>query len=112
PCVLTIAGSDPSGGAGVQADLRVLSALGIAGVSAISALTVQNSQGVRAVHPIPGEILFQQIEAVLEDGPVGAVKIGMLAGAEQVHAVVEALRRFHPPNVILDPVLSSTSGYP
>ncbi len=111
-CALTIAGSDPSGGAGVQADLRVFAALGVTGLSAITALTVQNSQGVRAVHPVPGHVLYQQIEAVLEDAPVSAVKIGMLAGAEQIHAVAEALRRFRPPNVVLDPVLASTGGFP
>ena len=73
--VLTIAGSDPSGGAGVQADLRVFAALGAAGLSAITALTVQNSHGVRTVYPVPGDVLRQQIEAVLEDCDVHAVKI-------------------------------------
>lgn len=112
PVVLTIAGSDPSGGAGVQADLRVFTALGVTGLSAITALTIQNSQGVRAVHPVSGSVLYDQIAAVLEDTTVGAVKIGMLAGAEQVRAVADALNRFRPPNVVLDPVLASTAGYP
>src|SRR5438128_780643 len=103
---LTIAGSDPSGGAGIQQDLTVFAALGVAGLSAITALTVQNSQGVRSVHPVDADILYRQIEAVLEDGQVGAVKIGMLGGAEQVRAVAEALRKFKPPNVVLDPVLA------
>src|SRR5437588_750470 len=93
---LTIAGSDPSGGAGIQADLRVFNALGVAGLSALSALTVQNSHGVLDVHPVPGDVLFDQIEAILEDSPVRAVKIGMLGGADQVRAVAEALRRFRP----------------
>jgi hydroxymethylpyrimidine kinase / phosphomethylpyrimidine kinase / thiamine-phosphate diphosphorylase len=111
-CALTVAGSDPSGGAGIQADLRVFGALGVAGLSAITALTVQNSHGVKAVHATPGRVLYDQIAAVLEDCGIGAVKIGMLAGAEQVRAVVEALRRFRPPNIVLDPVLASTGGTP
>lgn len=110
PCALTIAGSDPSGGAGIQQDLKVFAALGVAGLSAITALTVQNSQGVLAVHPVPADVLFDQIEAILEDSRVRAVKIGMLGGAEQVRAVAEALRRFQPPNVVLDPALASTGG--
>jgi len=112
PSVLTIAGSDPSGGAGIQADLRTFSALGVTGLSAITALTIQNSQGVRSVHATPSPVLFAQIEALLEDSKVSAVKIGMLAGAEQVDAVVRALKRFRPPNVVLDPVLASTGGVP
>ncbi len=110
--VLTIAGSDPSGGAGIQADLRVFQALGVHGLSAITALTVQNSLGVEAVHPVPGDVLYDQVETLLEDTPVAAVKIGMLGGAEQVHAVSELLRRFRPPNVVLDPVLTSAGGVP
>jgi hydroxymethylpyrimidine kinase/phosphomethylpyrimidine kinase/thiamine-phosphate diphosphorylase len=110
--VLTIAGSDPSGGAGVQADLRVIEALGCVGLSAITALTVQNSQDVKAVHPVPADVLYAQIEAVLDDVTVHAVKIGMLGGEAQVRAVAEALRRFRPPNVVLDPVLASTGGVP
>jgi hydroxymethylpyrimidine kinase/phosphomethylpyrimidine kinase/thiamine-phosphate diphosphorylase len=109
---LTIAGCDPSGGAGVQCDLRVFTALGVAGISAVTALTVQNSQGVREVQPVAGDLLTRQIEALLEDGPADAVKIGMLAGEEQVRAVAEALRRVRPPNVVLDPVLASTGGFP
>jgi hydroxymethylpyrimidine kinase/phosphomethylpyrimidine kinase/thiamine-phosphate diphosphorylase len=111
-CALTVAGSDPSGGAGVQADLRTFEALGVAGLSAITALTVQSSQGVAAVHPVPAEALFDQIAAILDDCPAGAVKIGMLGGKAQVDAVAEALGRFRPPNVVLDPVLASTGGVP
>jgi hydroxymethylpyrimidine kinase/phosphomethylpyrimidine kinase/thiamine-phosphate diphosphorylase len=110
--VLTIAGSDPSGGAGIQADLRVFSALGVSGLSAITAITVQNTQGVRSVHPTQASVLFAQIEALLEDSTVSAVKIGMLAGEDQVDAVVRALKRFRPPNVVLDPILASSGGVP
>src|SRR2546430_153722 len=112
PAVLTIAGSDPSGGAGIQADLRVFQALDVVGLSAVTAITVQNSLGVEAVHPVPGDVLYDQVETLLEDTPVAAVKIGMLGAAEQVHAVAELLRRFQPPNVVLDPVLASTDGVP
>jgi hydroxymethylpyrimidine kinase/phosphomethylpyrimidine kinase/thiamine-phosphate diphosphorylase len=110
--LLTIAGSDPSGGAGIQQDMRVFEALGGVGLTVVTALTVQNSRGVLAVHPIPADVLFDQIEALLEETPVGAVKIGMLGGAEQVRAVAEALRRFPPPHIVLDPVLASTGGVP
>jgi len=109
---LTIAGSDPSGGAGVQADLRTFAALGVVGVSAITALTVQNSLGVSGVHPVPADVLAAQLDAVFGDTRVQAVKIGMLGGADQVRTVAAALRRYVPPNVILDPVLASTGGVP
>ncbi|MDQ2798269.1 MAG: bifunctional hydroxymethylpyrimidine kinase/phosphomethylpyrimidine kinase, partial [Armatimonadota bacterium] len=109
---LTIAGSDPSGGAGIQADLRTFAALGVVGVSVITALTVQNSLGVQSVHPVPADVLAAQIDAVLSDTKVQAVKIGMLGGAAQVRAVAAALRKHSPPNVVLDPVLASTSGVP
>jgi len=110
--VLTIAGSDPSGGAGIQADLRTFAALGVVGVSVITALTVQNSLGVQAVHPVPADVLDAQLEAILSDTKVQAVKIGMLGGADQVRAVAAALRKYGPSNVILDPVLASTGGVP
>lgn len=111
--VLTIAGSDPSGGAGIQADLRIFKALGIAGWSAITALTVQNSQGVQAVHPVAPDVLAAQVEAALSDATdLRAVKIGMLGGAAQVRIVAQMLRRFRPPSVVLDPVLASTGGTP
>ncbi len=109
---LTIAGSDPSGGAGIQSDLRTFSAFGVAGLSAITALTVQNSLGVQAVHPVKADVLAAQLSAVLEDTQPGAVKIGMLGGAEQVQAVADALRRFRPPNIVLDPVFASSGGVP
>ena len=109
---LTIAGSDPSGGAGIQADLRTFAALGVVGVSVITALTVQNSLGVQSVYPIPADVLAAQLEAILSDTKVQAVKIGMLGGADQVHAVAAALRKYAPPNIVLDPVLASTGGVP
>lgn len=112
PCALTIAGFDPSGGAGISADLRVFAALGVAGLSVSTALTVQNSRGVRAVHPVGVDILEAQLEALFSDAAIAAVKIGMLAGACQVRAAVRAIERFRPPHVILDPVLSSTGGVP
>ena len=110
--VLTIAGSDPSGGAGIQADLRTFAALGVVGVSAITALTVQNTLGVQAVYPVPADVLTAQLEAIFSDTKVQAVKIGMLGGADQVRAVAAALRKYDPPNVVLDPVLASTGGIP
>ncbi len=107
---LTIAGSDPSGGAGIQSDLRTFSAFGVAGLSVITALTVQNSLGVQAVHPVKADVLAAQLSAVLEDTQPGAVKIGMLGGADQVQVVVDALRRFRPPNIVLDPIFASSGG--
>lgn len=111
-CALTIAGFDPSGGAGISADLRVFAGLGVAGLSVSTALTVQNSRGVQAVHPVGVDILEAQLEALFSDAAIAAVKIGMLAGADQVRAAVRAIERFRPPHVILDPVLSSTGGVP
>lgn len=108
--VLTIAGSDPSGGAGVQGDLRTFSAFGAAGLSVITALTVQNSLGVKAVHPVSADVLAAQIDAVLEDTRPDAVKIGMLGGAGQVLTVAVALRRFRPQNIVLDPIFASSGG--
>ncbi len=112
PVVLTIAGSDPSGGAGIQADLRTFGALGVVGLSVVTALTVQNSQGVQAVHLVSADVLAAQLEAVFGDTRFDAVKIGMLGGADQVRAVVDALRRYLPPNVVLDPVIASTGAVP
>ncbi|HEX5322377.1 MAG TPA: bifunctional hydroxymethylpyrimidine kinase/phosphomethylpyrimidine kinase [Capsulimonadaceae bacterium] len=110
--VIAIAGSDPSGGAGVQADLRVFSALGIAGLSAVTALTVQNSQGIQAVHPIEPGALTAQLDALFSDRIPEAVKIGMLGGEPQVKAVAAVLRAHRPPHIVLDPILASSSGTP
>lgn len=108
--VLSIAGSDPSGGAGVQADLKTFAALGVYGMAAITALTVQNTQGVRSVHPVDADVVAAQVEAVLDDVRVDAVKIGMLGDAAVIAAVARVLRARRPPVVVLDPVLVATSG--
>ena len=108
--VLSIAGSDSGGGAGIQADLKTFSALGCYGMTAIAAITAQNTQGVRAIHGVPPDILRAQIEAVVEDIGVDAVKIGMLHAPEVVQVVADAIRRYHLPHVVLDPVMVATSG--
>jgi hydroxymethylpyrimidine/phosphomethylpyrimidine kinase len=108
--VLTIAGSDSGGGAGIQADLKTFAALGCYGMSAITALTAQNTQGVRGIHGVPPEFIRQQIDAVVQDIGVDAVKIGMLATPEVVHAVADAIEAHRLPHVVLDPVMVATSG--
>jgi hydroxymethylpyrimidine/phosphomethylpyrimidine kinase len=110
PRVLSIAGSDSGGGAGIQADLKTFSALGCFGMTAITALTAQNTQGVRAIHGVPPEMLRDQIDAVVEDIGVHAVKIGMLHSPEIVHTVARAIDRHALPHVVLDPVMVATSG--
>jgi hydroxymethylpyrimidine/phosphomethylpyrimidine kinase len=110
PRVLSIAGSDSGGGAGIQADLKTFSALGCYGMTAITAVTAQNTQGVRAIHGVPSEILKAQIEAVVEDIGVDAVKIGMLHSPEVVHVVAWAIRHYGLKKVVLDPVMVATSG--
>lgn len=110
PRVLTIAGSDSGGGAGIQADLKTFSALGCYGMSAITALTAQNTQGVRAIHGVPADFLAQQMAAVVEDIGIDAVKIGMLHTPEVVRVVAQAIDRYALPNVVLDPVMVATSG--
>ena len=109
--VLTIAGSDSGGGAGIQADIKAISALGCFATSAITAVTVQNTLGVEAVHPIPLDILRGQIEAVLSDIGTDAVKIGMLHSSEVVEVVAVVLQKYNIRNVVLDPVMVSTSGH-
>ena len=108
--LLTIAGSDSGGGAGIQADLKTFSALGCYGMSAITALTAQNTTGVRAIHGVPPEMLIDQINAVVEDIGVDAVKIGMLHSPDIVQAVASAIDRHALPHVVLDPVMVATSG--
>jgi hydroxymethylpyrimidine/phosphomethylpyrimidine kinase len=110
PNVLSIAGSDPSGGAGIQADLKTFSALGCYGMAAITALTAQNTRGVTAVHVPPASFVAEQIEAIFADVRVDAVKIGMLASPEIVVAVGHSLARHAPKHIVLDPVLVATSG--
>ena len=108
--VLSIAGSDSGGGAGIQADLKTFSAMGCYGMTAITAITAQNTQGVRGIHGIPPQMLREQIDAVVEDIGVDAVKIGMLHSPEVVHVVAEAIVRHRLPRVVLDPVMVATSG--
>lgn len=109
--VLTIAGSDSGGGAGIQADIKAISAMGCYAASAVTAVTVQNTLGVQAVHPVPLDILEGQIEAVLSDIGADAIKIGMLHSSEVVNLVADMLERYRIKNVVLDPVMVSTSGH-
>ncbi|MGH6793656.1 MAG: bifunctional hydroxymethylpyrimidine kinase/phosphomethylpyrimidine kinase [Methylocella sp.] len=108
--LLSIAGSDPSGGAGIAADLKTFAALGCNGMAVITALTAQNSQAVRAVHVPLASFAAAQIDAVFEDIDVAAVKIGMLASAAVVEAVADRLAFHKPRFIVLDPVLTATSG--
>lgn len=108
--VLSIAGSDSGGGAGIQADLKTFAALGCYGMTAITAITAQNTRGVTAIHGVPPDMLRAQIDAVVEDIGVDAVKIGMLHSPEVVHVVADAIRRHQLPHVVLDPVMVATSG--
>jgi hydroxymethylpyrimidine/phosphomethylpyrimidine kinase len=111
PCALTIAGSDSSGGAGIQADLRTFAALRVFGTSAITAVTSQNTLGVRGVVALDPAFVASQIDAVLDDIPVGAIKTGMLANAGIVEAVVRELLKSNVP-VVVDPVMVAKSGAP
>jgi hydroxymethylpyrimidine/phosphomethylpyrimidine kinase len=108
--VLTIAGSDSSGNAGIQADLRTFEALGVRGATAITAITAQNSRGVIAIQPVEADLVTAQIEAVTSDIELHATKIGMLATAAVAEAVAAAIEELDLPLVVLDPVLASTSG--
>lgn len=108
--VLSIAGSDSGGGAGIQADLKTCAALGCYGMTAITAITVQNTLGVTGIHGIPLNTVRDQIDAVVSDIGVDAVKIGMLATPEVVSVVADAIRRHQLQNVVLDPVMVATSG--
>ena len=110
PIALTIAGSDSSGGAGIQADLKTFAALGVYGASVITALTAQNTTGVTGIHQVPAEFITAQIDAVFSDLAVGAVKIGMVAQPASIDAIVAGLTRWSPKHVVLDPVMVATSG--
>ena len=110
PRALTIAGSDSGGGAGVQADLKTFSALGVYGASAITAVTFQNTRAVLGVHELPPEDVVAQIDAVFSDIRIDAVKIGMLSSPQIVAAVATALKRWNPRVIVLDPVMISKSG--
>jgi len=110
PIALTIAGSDSSGGAGIQADLKTFAAFGVFGASVITALTAQNTSGVSGIHQVPAEFITAQIDAVFSDLAVGAVKIGMVAQPASIDAIVAGLARWSPKHVVLDPVMIATSG--
>jgi hydroxymethylpyrimidine/phosphomethylpyrimidine kinase len=110
PIALTIAGSDSSGGAGIQADLKTFAAFGVYGASIITALTAQNTLGVIAIHDVPGEFVTAQIDAVFSDLDVKAVKIGMVAQRPVIDAIVTGLDRWSPKHIVLDPVMIATSG--
>ena len=110
PIAVTIAGSDSSGGAGIQADLKTFSALGVYGASVITALTAQNTLGVTGIHDVPPDFVAAQMDAVFSDLNVGAVKIGMLSQPNVIQAVAGGLRRHKQDNVVLDPVMVAASG--
>jgi len=110
PIALTIAGSDSSGGAGVQADLKSFAALGVYGATVITALTAQNTRGVSGIHPVPPAFVTAQMDAVFGDLDVKAVKIGMVAQPATIDAIAAALTRWSPANIVLDPVMVATSG--
>jgi hydroxymethylpyrimidine/phosphomethylpyrimidine kinase len=110
PIALTIAGSDSSGGAGIQADLKSFAALGVYGASVITALTAQNTKGVTGIHQVPADFVTAQIDAVFSDLAVGAVKIGMVAELSVIGAIAAGLAKWRPKHVVLDPVMVATSG--
>jgi hydroxymethylpyrimidine/phosphomethylpyrimidine kinase len=110
PVALTIAGSDSGGGAGIQADLKTFAALGVFGTSAITALTAQNTVGVRGIHPVPAGFVLAQVDAVLDDLAVTAVKTGMLATAEVVAVVAGLAAAARLPALVVDPVMVASSG--
>ncbi|MFD0737917.1 bifunctional hydroxymethylpyrimidine kinase/phosphomethylpyrimidine kinase [Lysobacter koreensis] len=109
-CALTIAGSDSGGGAGIQADLKTFAAHRVHGLSALAALTAQHTRGVTAVQVPPVAFLRAQVDACFDDFAIGAVKLGMLANAEVIHAVADALEHHRPAQIVLDPVMVATSG--
>jgi hydroxymethylpyrimidine/phosphomethylpyrimidine kinase/hydroxymethylpyrimidine kinase/phosphomethylpyrimidine kinase/thiamine-phosphate diphosphorylase len=109
--VLTIAGSDSGGGAGIQADLKTFAALRCYGASVITAVTAQNTRAVTGVHPVPPETVASQLDAVLDDLPVAAVKTGMLGSPEIAEVVAERARAGALPNLVVDPVLVASTGY-
>lgn len=109
--VLTIAGSDPSGGAGIQADLKTFTVIGAYGMAAMTSLTAQNTKNVAAIHNVPAAFVKQQLEAIFEDIRVDAVKIGMAGSVETITVIAEILSRHKPKWIVLDPVMVSTSGH-
>ncbi|MDP5184908.1 bifunctional hydroxymethylpyrimidine kinase/phosphomethylpyrimidine kinase [Blastococcus sp. BMG 814] len=111
PTALTVAGSDPSGGAGVQADLKTFSALGTYGTAVLTALTAQSTRGVTGVHPVPAQFVTEQLHTLLDDVAVHATKLGMLGSADVVRAVAAVLAERRPGPVVCDPVMVATSGH-
>ncbi|GAA1699817.1 bifunctional hydroxymethylpyrimidine kinase/phosphomethylpyrimidine kinase [Fodinicola feengrottensis] len=111
PHVLTIAGTDPSGGAGIQADLKTFSALGGYGMGVVTAVVAQNTQGVRGIHPIPAAFIGEQLDAVFDDVRVDAVKTGMLGDADVIRTVAAAIAKHRPKYVVVDPVMVAKSGH-
>ena len=109
--VLTIAGSDSSGGAGIQADIKAISALGSYAASVITSVTAQNTLGVQGIHPIPTDMVRQQIEAVMDDLHPEAIKIGMVCDKNIARTIAECIEKYHPKWVVYDPVMVSTSGH-
>lgn len=110
PIVLTIAGSDSGGGAGIQADIKAISATGSYACSVITALTAQNTQGVSGIYPISSEFVEQQLDAVFSDLNVIAVKIGMLSDSDVIHSVAKKIKQYKPQYLVVDPVMVATSG--
>jgi hydroxymethylpyrimidine/phosphomethylpyrimidine kinase len=110
PIALTIAGSDSSGGAGIQADLKTFAAFGVYGASVITALTAQNTEGVTGIHQVPADFVAAQIDAVFGDLDVKALKIGMVSERAVIEAIVAGLKRWSPKHIVLDPVMVATSG--
>ncbi len=108
--VLSIAGTDPGGGAGISADLKTFSALGVFGTAVVTAVVAQNTRGVAGVHQLPGQVVEQQLVTLLDDVRIDAVKIGMLGTAEVVQTVASVLKRYALPFVVLDPVMVAKSG--
>jgi len=110
PIALTIAGSDSSGGAGIQADLKTFAAFGVYGASIITALTAQNTKGVTGIHQVPADFVTAQIDAVFGDLDVKATKIGMVSEPAVIEAIVAGVKRWSPTHIVLDPVMVATSG--
>lgn len=110
PNLLSIAGSDPSGGAGIQADLKTFAALGCYGMAALTALTAQNTKGVSAVHAVPPDFLSAQLEAIFSDIRVDAIKVGMAGSADSIRVIAQILQKYNPVSIVLDPVMVAQSG--
>lgn len=110
PAVLTIAGSDCSGGAGIQADIKTMTMLGVYAMSAITALTAQNTQQVTGILPVPPAFLAEQLEAIFTDIRPQAVKIGMVADPELIHIIAQTLEKYQAEHIVIDPVMAASSG--